>query len=35
MRVGKKFRAAAATFDRAQRYAPPQAVALVKGAAFA
>jgi large subunit ribosomal protein L1 len=35
MRVGKKFRAAAATIDRAQRYAPPQAVALVKGAAFA
>ena len=35
MRVGKKFRAAAATIDRAQRYATPQAVALVKGAAFA
>jgi large subunit ribosomal protein L1 len=35
MRVGKKFRAAVATVDRAQRYAPQQAVALVKGAAFA
>ena len=35
MRAGKKFRAAAATIDRTQRYAAPQAVALVKGAAFA
>jgi large subunit ribosomal protein L1 len=35
MRVGKRFRTAAATIDRAQRYAGPAAVALVKGAAFA
>jgi large subunit ribosomal protein L1 len=32
---GKKFRAAAATIDRAQRYSPSRAVELVKGAAFA
>jgi len=35
MRTGKKFRAAAERVDRAQRYAPPQAIALVKGGAFA
>jgi large subunit ribosomal protein L1 len=35
MRVGKKFRTAAGKIDRTQRYAPQQAVELVKGAAFA
>lgn len=35
MRVGKKFQAAVATIDRSQRYAGPDAVTLVKGAAFA
>ena len=35
MRVGKKFRAAAATIDRTRHYPAPDAVALVKGAAFA
>jgi large subunit ribosomal protein L1 len=35
MHTGKKFRAAAERVDRTQRYAPPQAIALVKGAAFA
>jgi large subunit ribosomal protein L1 len=35
MRVGKKFRAATGQIDRAQRYAPQQAVELVKGTAFA
>ena len=35
MPVGKKFRAAVGKIDRAQRYAPQQAVELVKGAAFA
>ncbi len=35
MRTGKKFRAAAALVDRAQRYAAPQAIALVKNGAFA
>jgi large subunit ribosomal protein L1 len=35
MPTGKKFRAAAATVDRTQRYAPSQAVELVKRAAFA
>jgi large subunit ribosomal protein L1 len=35
MRTGKKFRAAVALVDRAQRYAAPQAIALVKNGAFA
>ncbi len=35
MRVGKKFQAAAATIDRTRHYPAPDAVALVKGAAFA
>lgn len=35
MRVGKKFRTAAATIDRTRPHAAPQALALVKGAAFA
>jgi large subunit ribosomal protein L1 len=35
MPTGKKFRAATATVDRAQRYAPNVAVAMVKSAAFA
>jgi large subunit ribosomal protein L1 len=35
MHAGKKFRAAAALVDRAQRYALPQAIALVKSGAFA
>jgi large subunit ribosomal protein L1 len=35
MPTGKKFRAAAARVDRTQRYAPPQAIALVKSGAFA
>jgi large subunit ribosomal protein L1 len=35
MRAGKRFRAAAALVDRAQRYAAPQAIALVKNGAFA
>ena len=33
--TGKKFRAAAATVDRTREYSIPDAVALVKGAAFA
>jgi large subunit ribosomal protein L1 len=35
MPTGKKFRAAVATVDRTQRYAPNQAVEIVKTAAFA
>jgi len=35
MRVGKKFQTAAALVDRARRYGPQQAVALVKESAFA
>jgi large subunit ribosomal protein L1 len=35
MRVGKKYRTATTHVDRAQRYAPQQAVELVKGTAFA
>jgi len=35
MRVGKKYQAAVGQIDRAQRYAPQQAVELVKGTAFA
>jgi len=35
MRAGKKYRAAAGLVDRAQRYAAPQAIALVKSGAYA
>ena len=35
MRAGKKYQTAAALVDRAQRYAAPQAIALVKSGAYA